>query len=511
MLGLKDFKLQSEAEDSYHLVHPSGKTFTVQKSGLNEKARSAIQKMACGGRVQNMAAGGVVLPGAESAQPIIDQPVVAQPRQVPLEQGLSWLGNVVDKVANSSSPEMPGLDAPLANAAMAYAKEGPKADQPPGDVVLAPEAVSQQEVPEIAPQPAATQPQAMIPEDRSSLQSEKAIKNYMAQMNAASSAQVGAQQDYINQLQQAKTPDQMFQEYKAKDDQLLKHYMEQKVDPHRYLGNMSTGGKILAAVGIALSGLGAGAKGQNLALQQINKAIDDDIKAQENEQGKAMSLLRLNRERTQDEMQARAMTQNQLLTGVQAKIAMATSQSHNAEAQLRGNMLLQQIEQQKDQNRIAMLAANGQAPAQSLPPHLREVYVPGYGIASTKEAAKEANAKVATFKNIQSGIGQLLSLSKKGSSLSPADRAMAATIANMLKGQLRTEIVGPGAVSDSERAMLDAIVANPLEITRLDSASQAALRTLFERMQTSLNNSLVQYGIRPQQQITESAPNFGMR
>lgn len=51
---MKDFKVISEAEDSYHIQHKNGKTFTVDKKGLNKKAHEEIKKM-CGG---GMADGG---------------------------------------------------------------------------------------------------------------------------------------------------------------------------------------------------------------------------------------------------------------------------------------------------------------------------------------------------------------------------------------------------------------------------------------------------------------------
>lgn len=56
----------------------------------------------------------------------------------------------------------------------------------------------------------------------------------------------------------------------------------EKIDPERYWNSRSTGGKILAGIGIILGGMGQGLmrRGENPAMQVINKAIDDDIAAQ---------------------------------------------------------------------------------------------------------------------------------------------------------------------------------------------------------------------------------------
>ncbi len=57
---------------------------------------------------------------------------------------------------------------------------------------------------------------------------------------------------------------------------------EAEVDPDRWWNNKSTGGKILAGVGMFLGGVGGGAQGtgRNVALEVMNKAIDDDMRAQ---------------------------------------------------------------------------------------------------------------------------------------------------------------------------------------------------------------------------------------
>jgi len=56
----------------------------------------------------------------------------------------------------------------------------------------------------------------------------------------------------------------------------------QQIDPDRWWNNKSTGGKILAGIGMVLGGMGGGLQGtgRNPAMEVMNKAIDDDMNAQ---------------------------------------------------------------------------------------------------------------------------------------------------------------------------------------------------------------------------------------
>lgn len=65
--------------------------------------------------------------------------------------------------------------------------------------------------------------------------------------------------------------------------QMIQDARKQQVDPDRWWNNKSTGGKVLAGIGLILGGFGGGLArtGRNPAMDVMNKAIDDDIKAQE--------------------------------------------------------------------------------------------------------------------------------------------------------------------------------------------------------------------------------------
>jgi hypothetical protein len=55
-----------------------------------------------------------------------------------------------------------------------------------------------------------------------------------------------------------------------------------KIDPDKYLKNLGVGGKLLASIGMVLSGAGSGLSGQpNLAVEVFQRNIDRDIQAQQ--------------------------------------------------------------------------------------------------------------------------------------------------------------------------------------------------------------------------------------
>jgi hypothetical protein len=66
-------------------------------------------------------------------------------------------------------------------------------------------------------------------------------------------------------------------------------------------------------------------------------------------------------------------------------------------------------------------------------------------------------------------------------------------LAGLLKGELRVEIVGPGAVSETEWRLLDSIIANPTKLASLDSTNKLALRTLLRSLDMSAKNKAGQY------------------
>lgn len=356
-MKLSDFKVKSEAEDSYHLMHPSGKTMTVMKGELSPKAHETIKKMCMGGKYAD---GGNIFDYGQNSTPadVADY----TPNQM----------SSLDTVIAQDAPTTFSRPNPISTTATA---QGAAQDSGMGGY---PSTAPPRALPAPAARAIAQQPQAPIQDQIDPLiqnrintdtllnQQETNAKNYESGLNNAASGLQAAQKDFIQKQAAMLTPQQIADQYKAKDDQFMNHLMETKIDPNRYVKSMSTGSKILSIIGTVLGGAAGGSSGRNPGLDALNTSIGQDIDAQKNDQSNAMNLWKMNRERMRDDMSANLATQNQLLTGVQAKTALAAAQSQSAQAHFNGSQLVNQIEQQKIANRMRLgLLTQGQTPGSS--------------------------------------------------------------------------------------------------------------------------------------------------
>lgn len=73
---------------------------------------------------------------------------------------------------------------------------------------------------------------------------------------------------------------------------VMDDYKAGHIDPKHFWNSKSTGEKIMVGIGLILGGLGASANGgHNVVLDMINKRIDQDIDAQQQEMGKKQNLM----------------------------------------------------------------------------------------------------------------------------------------------------------------------------------------------------------------------------
>lgn len=113
--------------------------------------------------------------------------------------------------------------------------------------------------------------------------------------------------------------------------------------------------------------------------------------------------------------------------------------------------------------------------------------VVGVGLARTPQAAKETIEFKTTVEDANKGIEGLLAiLDTPGRVTNAAKRAEAKTLTSLLKGSLRLPIVGPGAMSEKEMALLDDVVANPTKVFKINTATRASL----EKLKSILNDQL---------------------
>lgn len=320
MNPLKNFSMAEESPTHFHLAHPNGHVLSLEKSKLSPQAHDFVRK-ACGGSVQGLDEGG---------QPAGTNTVLAANENTP-----AW-----------TPPVGNGADMP--NPQSTSVQSAPEqAAPPPGMAQASPQTAAANVPPEPLTQAKSEQMDLLNKQGANA-------DTYMKTLQDVGANQQQAYQQQIDQMSKMKTPDQIMADYKAKDDQLTQHIMESKVDPNRLWSNASTGQKVVASIGLILSGMGAGANGQNMAAQTLNNAINRDIQQQQTEQSKQMNLWKMNREAMGSDLQANLATRNQMLSMTQAKIAQSASTLTNTAAQQQAQNAIFQIEQEKINTRRAL-------------------------------------------------------------------------------------------------------------------------------------------------------------
>lgn len=222
-------------------------------------------------------------------------------------------------------------------------------DSPPPATPSVPQEVSPEEPPQATTQPSEMSPSvpqqgtlipspSNIPSGSYSDQFAKAQGNEIAGIQG----QANVRQNEGNQTAQAITDSQAkIAEYekqaavardarKAELDSIAKDAAT-KIDPHRYVNNMSTGNKILASIAMALGGAGAGmAHQQNLAYETIQNAIKQDVESQKDDINNKQTLYSKMLQRYGDEDRATQETIMHMNAAAQGTIAAIAAKSSGA-------------------------------------------------------------------------------------------------------------------------------------------------------------------------------------
>jgi hypothetical protein len=267
-----------------------------------------------------------------------------------------------------------------------------------------------------------------------------------------------------------------------------------------YWADKSTSTKILAAVSMALGAMGQAINGgSNAAMEIINSAIKTDLERQKDKYAAAKdakdSLLTaygLKMKQFGDKDQALNSSADLMYKVVQNKIAAIAARADSADARAKAQQLIGQLEVSRGEHRVK----SAEAAAKNFEAK-RELFVPGANdFAWSKEGAQKMNELIATSSSAIDGISDLLTLSeKKGSSVSNEDRAKADTTARLVRAYLRVPVLGPGAVTETEHAIMEQIVADPTAIFSLDSTNKMRLKTLVQKLDDNVYVQGKAYGL----------------
>lgn len=367
---MKDFKVLSEADDSYHIQHKNGKSFTVKKSELNSKAHDEIKKLCMGGyadggevdddAVDRAPAGKYLDPSAVDWKPQF-QPALDSINPTAMEDGgkkdaKEDKSSFWNKLAAMESDNLSNLTNPSpAGRVQNFAKMFPAMNPNPAPVASS---VAQQplnpaahEVPQIDPivQSRESMSGLLGGEQASQEQYLQSLQQVPGQVNQAS-------EQYQKGMAGVRSPLDIANEYNKKDEMFTNAIINNQIDPNRYIHSMGTGSKLLAGIGILLGGVGGG---QNQAYQMLQNSINADIDSQKNDQSNKMNLWKMNREAFGNEMQANLATQNQMYSILQAKLGVIAAGSQNADQQLKARQAIDEIKKAKIQNNLQLGVMKG--------------------------------------------------------------------------------------------------------------------------------------------------------
>lgn len=350
----------------------------------------------------------------------------------------------------------------------------------------------------------------MQAQQQAARQEQEAIKAQQQALSAFQAEQQKAQQDYDVKV-------------KPELDKLTRLSEQIASTPvESYWARRSTPQKIGAAIAVGLGALGASlARGPNYALDIINKAVDDDLKIQQaNIDNKNRAFLNQRQyindlqSSFKDKEQFRLANKALALDQVNTQLMQIAAKRKEVEAlpqfqALQANILDQRNKQFLELARLKAETAKLEREAVQGPEAKPENIVPGLGFAFSTKGADEMRTLVSDLNAAKDSIARLVEISQTpGKAISPELRAEADTIRSTLRGQLRTALVGPGAVTESEQKLLNQVIADPTTIFSLDRVNLTRLNALNEaldrKVQSAAAANIIGYQ-KPERQVAQPA------
>lgn len=270
------------------------------------------------------------------------------------------------------------------------------------------------------------------------------------------------------------------------------YHNSKEIDQGRYWSNQSTGQKILAGVGLLMASVNP--QSMQGALSAINRSIDRDIDAQKLEilkkkdkMNEAKGLLSDFNRKFQNIEAARHATKMAALEKAKFKLEAIGTQTKSQTMQSKAQQAVAQIE-------IELMKTKGLFDKEMAN---KSVNAAGYsGKVNSPVEAKDFRNLAADMQSAKSGIAKLREINKTPfKSLRPNLRAEAQVTQKAMIGKLRVALTGPGTMSDSDKALLEQVIANPTDFFSLDSSNEAKYKQLEETIDRTLRDKANSLGL----------------
>ena len=124
--------------------------------------------------------------------------------------------------------------------------------------------------------------------------------------------------------------------------------------------------------------------------------------------------------------------------------------------------------------------------------------LPVTGTIGSVKVAEELKNDIPNFNAMNGMFSRLMELGEEEDFWDESEKKIEANaLVKSIQGQMREEVLGPGTVTDSERAILDDIVANPFKKGDNINAEEAMkmLRKLQTQLSDKFKNKLTSYGL----------------
>lgn len=282
---------------------------------------------------------------------------------------------------------------------------------------------------------------------------------------------------------------------------------ELRVDPDRYWNNMSTLQKIMGSLAVATGR----ASGDKNAGNVIANAIERDIEAQKIAIGQKQKGVdgRINsyerfKDKFKDDEMAQLASMDTGLKVAQLKIQQIAAKTGSMDTQGKLMGVMGELEQKRAAIRmqigekLAGMYGGGDLNPEAMDKDKRERWVPGFGPAYSKEDATTMKVAIGKAKMAKDTINEILQIAEMGSmqKLSPELAGRAQILATQVKAAIRDDVVGPGTLSETDKALLDATAADPSKIFALGAALKGKYKAISEGVDRGLAAKAYGFGLK---------------
>lgn len=317
------------------------------------------------------------------------------------------------------------------------------------------------------------------------------------------------QKNLALQQRQAEQAEQMAAIAKQRDEEVQAEIntMRQEYDKYKnmevkdFWQDKPTYLKIMAVVAAALGGYAQGLLGgRNNAMDIINKTMDDDYAKQKGMIAKQFEAYKMSKGNVDlvDDLFKRKMKSLDLkeiakTEALKESIIKKMGQIKSNQGKVNGQEIVEALnyktEKLKDNSMKALQNSINKKKSETkkgltawqeilYQEKIANKTVQNFGVAYNERQAKKLEEKVESALKIQRSVNHIMAVGRDISKIDFKRKAEINTNINMLVGNLRLPVVGPGPLTDEERKFLFSIIGNPTDLFSYENLEIHKLKTL---------------------------------